>query len=266
MNERSRTWMSLAGLLVAMTTTLACAADEATPGDEEPAAAEVPRVDDRAAEVLRAMTDIVSAAQQITIRATQTTDAALIDRLDRPESAQLTASLKRPDRFVASMTSDERERRMYFDGETFSLLNVGKSLYASTPMAGDFDQMARTLEERYGFSPPATELLLSDPYENLMGYIESVSYVGEEMVGETLSHHIFAVEEFITWNVWISVDGHLPVKIVATAAALEGAPQVELAGIEIDLQAQLDDGIFSFEPPPGAEEIRMATVDEIFEE
>lgn len=187
MTDRSRTWLSLAGMLVAIMTTLACAADEkTTPGGEEPAiaAAEGPKIDDRAAEVLRAMADKISAAQQITIRATVTTDAAFIDQLDRPESAQLNVSLKRPDRFLGSSTSDERERRMYFDGQTFSVLDVRKNLYASAPLAGDFDQMARTLEDEFAFSPPVVELLVSDPYDYLIRDMDSVSYVGEEMVGK----------------------------------------------------------------------------------
>ena len=267
MTDRSRTWLSLAGLLVVMTTTWACAEDERTPGGEEPVvAAKGPKIDDRAAEVLRAMADKISAAQQITIRATKTTDAALIDQLDKPELAQLNVSLKRPDGYVGSSTSDERERRMYFDGQTLSVLDVRNNLYASAPLAGDFDQMARRLEDIFAFSPPVVELLVSDPYDYLIRDMDSVSYVGEEMVGETLSHHISAVEELIAWDTWISVDSYLPVKVVATATSLEGAPRVELVVAEINLQAQLDDGIFVFEPPPGAMKIRMVTADEIYEE
>ncbi len=259
MSNRSRASMFLAGLMLAVMTAVGCSAGERP--------AEGPEIDDRAAEVLRAMAAKVSAAQQVTIRATQTMDAALHDALDRAESAQLAASLKRPDRFFARIASEERERRMFFDGQTFSILHVRENFYSSVPMAGDFDQLVSVLEERFNFSVPATDLLVSDPYEHLLREdLESVSYVGEETVGETLCHHISAVEELVAWDVWISVDGHELVKMLATATHMEGAPQIELVITEIDLQASLDDGLFVFAPPPGATEIRMVTVDEMDEE
>jgi len=126
--------------------------------------------------------------------------------------------------------------------------------------------MAEKLEEKFGFAPPVAELLLSDPYTYLMDGIESLSYVGEETVEGTPYHHLSAIEESITWNVWITVDELLLHELVATATSIEGQPKIRLQVTEVNLNAQLDDAMFGFEPPPGATKIRMVPVDEIYEE
>jgi len=243
-------------LVLVLVTTLGCAA-------EERPAAEGPEIDEKAAEVLQALTAKVSAAQHITIRGVETIDAALADVVGRSGTAHLAVSVRRPDRFVASMVSEDRERRLFFDGQTFSILHVKRNFYSSVPMAGDFDHMVSVLAERFDFSPPVVELLLSDSYEYILRDLESLTYVGEETVGATRSHRISAVEELFAWDLWISVDGYDLVKLVATATSLEGRPQVVLEFTEIDLESQLDDALFVFEPPPGARQIRMVTVDEM---
>ena len=235
--------------------------------NEKPVAtAEDPQIDGKAAEVLKGMTAKLSAARQITIRGSQTTDAELLEKLDKLELAQLVISLKRPNRFVAGTTSEDRERRMFYDGQTFSILDVGKNFYSSVPMTGDFDQVVERLDEKFGFSPPVAELLMSDPYEYLVQGVDSVSYVGEETVGDTRCHHLLAVEELLRWDVWITVEGLDLLKLVATATSIADEPKVKIEIAEIDLSPQLDDGMFVFEPPAGAQSIRMVPVEEIYEE
>jgi len=268
MRTRGRRSATHAVLLLATAIVLILPAPGCGPGEkpEDPGPTPTPKFEDQAVEVLKGMTDKISAASQIAIRATQETDAALLEVRDKPESASLTATLKRPDRFLATTTSEDRERRMFYDGETFSMLYVRENFYAQQEMSGDFDSMAKKLEEKFGFAPPVAELLLSDPYAYLMEGIQSLSYVGEETVDGTRCHHLTAVEESITWNAWITVDELLLLELVATATSIEGQPKMRVQVTEIDLSAQLDDTMFAFEPPPGATKIRMVPVDEIYEE
>ena len=268
MRSRGRCSAAHGLLLLATAIVLILPAPGCGPGEkpDDPGATPAPKFDDQAVEVLKGMTDKISAASQIAIRATQETDPALLEMRDKPESASLTATLKRPDRFLATTTSENRERRIFYDGETFSMLYVSENFYAQKEMSGDFDSMAEQLEEKFGFAPPVTELLLSDPYAYLMEGLQSLSYVGEETVQGTPCHHLSAVEESITWSVWITVDELLLLELVATATSIEGQPKIRVQVAEIDLSAQLDDAMFAFEPPPGATKIRMVPVDEIYEE
>jgi hypothetical protein len=266
--SRRRGPQAHAALLLATAIVLILPAPGCGPG-EKPEGSRVnstSKFDDQAVEVLKGMTDKLSEASQITIRATQETDPALLEMKDKPESASLTATLKRPDRFLATTTSEDRERRIFYDGETFSMFYVSENFYAQKKMPGDFDAMAEQLQEKFGFAPPVSELLLSDPYAYLMDGLQSLSYVGEESVEGTPCHHLSAVEESITWNVWITVDELLLLELVATATSIEGQPEIRVQVAEIDLSAQLDDAMFAFEPPPGATKIRMVPVDEIYEE
>ena len=255
--------LPLATAIVLILSAAGCGSDGKPEG---PGATPKPKFDDQAVELLQQMTDKISAAPQITIHATQEMDAAIADLRDKPESAILSATLKRPDRFLATTLSEDSERRMFYDGETFSMLYVRENFYAQQKMSGDFDALAEKLEQKFGFAPPVTELLLSDPYAYLTEGLQSLSYVGEETVDGTRCHHLSAVEESITWNVWITVDDLLPLEIVATATSIEGQPKIRVQVTEIDLNAQLDDAMFAFEPPPGATEIRMVPLDEIYEE
>ena len=61
-------------------------------------------------------------------------------------------------------------------------------------------------------------------------------------------------------DLWISTTDRLPRRFVATFKDREGSPQLKIDFSKWNLTAKLDDSLFAFHPPAGAEKIRMLAV------
>ncbi len=247
-----------AGSIAGMLLMAGCSGEAPAPADE-PAA-----MDEKALALMRSVTDQFAAAQQIRVRGVQTVEAALAEARDRPQTEELTALLKRPNRLMATISGPGDDRRMFFDGSDFTLLDETNNFYSSVPMPGDVDTMVLGLEERFGFAPPVAELFLSDAYDYFMDLVISARYVGEEVVEGQRYHRVSFGEEEVDWDIWISVDRELPVRFVASMPGSDGDPIMWAEFHEINLNADLDDSLFEFRPPPEAKKIRMLTVEEIY--
>jgi outer membrane lipoprotein-sorting protein len=62
------------------------------------------------------------------------------------------------------------------------------------------------------------------------------------------------------------ISGTVDFRGATTASSIADEPKVKIEIAEIDLNPQLDDGLFVFELPAGAQSIRMVPVEEIYEE
>jgi hypothetical protein len=63
-------------------------------------------------------------------------------------------------------------------------------------------------------------------------------------------------------DLWISRADYLPRRFVATFKDREGSPQLKIDFSEWNLSAPLDDALFAFTPPAGAEKIIMTSVED----
>lgn len=220
------------------------------------------QVDERADEVLRAMGAKLAAADQFTIRAKRSIDAALIEGRDVPESAEVSISVKRPSKFAGTLVGKDAERRVYYDGKTLSMFAVKKKLYATVPAPDTIDGLMAKVEEKFGFSPPVAEFIAADPYREMLKGALVGKYLGEVDLAGKKCHHLAFKEELLDWDLWVSADDHLPVKFVITATAIEGRPKVEMEFAEFNLDATLPDELFEFKPPHDARKIEMLTAEE----
>ena len=223
-------------------------------------AAETPKVDVKADQLLRAMGTRLAAANQFAFRVKRTIDPALIERQGAkvPEEAVITGSLKRPDKLVARAVSKEYERVVVYDGTRFALLDVKPNVYALVELPGNIDTLVRQLDEDFEFSPPGADFLVSDPYAYLTRELKSGKYAGQEKIGGATCDHLAFQEEHIDWDLWLAADSHLPVKVVVTAKAIKGAPKITVTFLELDLVGKVSDKLFTFRPPQDAVKAEMA--------
>ena len=92
---------------------------------------------------------------------------------------------------------------MVFDGKTLTLLGKNANLYTQIETPGTIDQLVDVLRDKYHRTVPAADLLMSDPYTELMPLVTDVKDLGSGVVhGVECDHLAFRTKE-VDWQIWI---------------------------------------------------------------
>ena len=120
----------------------------------------------------------LAAAKQYSFKAHREIDTALVPDSNVAQVADVSVTVERPNKVLAIAKSEKGHRRVYFDGQTFSILDAKMNLYASLPMRTTIDGVVDAMDERFGFVPPLAEFTVSDPYKELRQDASAVTYQG----------------------------------------------------------------------------------------
>jgi len=210
-------------------------------------------------QLFRQMSEKLAEAKKLSFKVDRKLDAALLEGQNVPEHAQIEISVSRPGKFLAKSESQDTVRQLIFDGENLSVYDQTMKLYATVPVPGTIDELVTKINEKYGFTPPLAEFILSDPYQALSPRIKSKAYKGKETVGGVDCHRLSLGGEVADSELWIGVADLLPRKLVATFKDREGAPQLQADFSDWNLDATLDDKFFTFVAPQDADKVEMVT-------
>jgi hypothetical protein len=218
----------------------------------------ISRLDADADAALRAMSDKLSAAEQLSFEVSRKIDPSLVPGGKVGLNARIKGAAMRPNKLAATSTANGVTRRFYYDGESVTLQNVEMNHYATVPGARSIDKTIDKIAERWDFNPPMADLLVSDPYHSLTRTVSGGKLADGGSVGGEACKRISATGETVDWDLWLAKSDDLPRKFVITVKGRPGSPQVELRIRNWDLAPKLDAGQFTFTPPKGAQEIEMA--------
>jgi hypothetical protein len=210
-------------------------------------------------QLLRQMSEKLGQAKNLSFKVDRKLDAALVEGLNVPENAQIEISVSRPGKFTARSDSKDNVRQVFFDGQNLSIYDETMKLYATAPVAGTIDEAVAKIDEKYGFTPPLAEFILSDPYAALGKQIKSKTYKGKENIAGVECHHLGLGGDVADSELWIGAADLLPRKLVATFKDREGSPKLQADFSSWNLTPTLDDKIFTFIAPTDAEKIEMVT-------
>jgi hypothetical protein len=210
-------------------------------------------------QLLRQMSEKLAQAKSLSFKVDRKLDAALVEGRNVPENAQIEIAVSRPSRFLAKSDSGDNVRQFVFDGQNLSVYDETMKLYATVPVSGTIDEVVAKIDEKYGFTPPLAEFILSDPYGALSPRIKSQAYKGKETVGVVDCHHLSFGGDVADSELWIGIADLLPRKLVATFKGREGGPQLQADFSDWNLAATLDDKLFTFMPPQGVARVEMVT-------
>ncbi|HUI07555.1 MAG TPA: DUF2092 domain-containing protein [Verrucomicrobiae bacterium] len=251
-------WMRpalMAGALAGLMALSASAADVANPAVAKPA------IDPQADELLRRMGDYLAQAPFFSVSAEIWQDVQLSSGQQVQAGRTIELQVRRPNRFHAEVRSTRRNRALYYDGKSITLVNRVQNFYGSIPAPATLDEALDVASERFGITLPLEDLIVSDPYQNAMRKIVSGIRLGPATVlGVPCEHLAFSLGT-VDWQVWIE-DGAQPVprKIVITYKDEEGTPEYTAILSHWDFQTKLADFVFNFEPPAGASKIDVAEI------
>ncbi|MBV8092937.1 MAG: DUF2092 domain-containing protein, partial [Acetobacteraceae bacterium] len=115
-----------------------------------------------------------------------------------------TLTLNRPDKLHLTRTGGFANVEMAFDGKTLTLLGKNTNLYTQVEAPGTIDQLVDVLRDKYHRPVPAADLLMSDPYNELMPEVNDVKDLGAGVIhGIECDHLAFRTKE-VDWQIWIA--------------------------------------------------------------
>lgn len=273
MNRMNRTaTLGLAGLAIGGAMVLGAIrrgqAEQPQP-KEDPAAAAKPKpakpaVDPRADERLKKMSDFMAKQQRFAVHTNGELEVVLEDgqKLEFPFESDV--KVQRPNRLRADRRGAKVDLRFLYDGQQFVLYGADANMYAKAPAPPSLDAAIEDAREKLGVDAPGADLLFTDSYAGLRPEVVSGMFLGPETIkGVECDHLAFRGKE-VDFQIWIRTgDTPTPCRYVVTSVGIKGNPDYSADFVNWDLAPRFDAAAFTFQPPPGAEQVSFLTSDEM---
>jgi len=174
--------------------------------------------------------------------------------------------LNRPDKVHLTRTGGFANAEMVFDGKTLTLLGKNTNLYAQVEAPGTIDQLVDALRDKYHRPVPAADLLISDPYKELMSEVNDVKDLGSGVIhGVECDHLAFRTKE-VDWQIWIAQGARpYPCRYVITSKKVTGWPQYAIDIWAWKTGAEVASDGFKLEIPTSAKQLTPSEVAELNE-
>jgi hypothetical protein len=217
----------------------------------------VARADEtQAKSLLKAMSDYLGA--QKTISFEYDTNLELVTKQQQKIglASSGTLALERPDKLRATRTGGFANVEMVFDGKTLSLLGKNANVYAQIEAPGTIDHLVDELRDKYHRPVPAADLLMSDPYKELMAPVTDVKDLGS-------GHLAFRTKE-VDWQIWIAQGARpYPCRYVITSKKVKGSPQYTLDIRAWKAGGEVASDAFKLEIPPDAQKLTPGQIPDL---
>ena len=218
----------------------------------------VQALDPKAIELLREWGSTRSVLQQFKVEVRDTMDDVTESGRKLQYSHRRRAIVSRPDRLRIESEGDLRNRTIYKDGTTVTIVDSDENVYVRAPDPGTIDEMLDLMNSRHGVTVPLADLISMDASESLFANIQTAEYVGQHRVGEYACHHLAFTQDTIDWQVWLDTDGGPRLrKMVITYKLEDGAPQYTMWVTQFDVLDGAPDALFAFEPTPELKKIEL---------
>lgn len=217
-----------------------------------------PVVDPEADAVLKAMAEYLGTARTFSFHAEVTTEDVILTNIKIQTTASLDIGLRRPNGLYAEYSGDVIQRRTWFDGENFTLLDGVHNVYGVIPVPTSLDKTLKELRDKYGAKIPMSFLVISNPYTEIMEYVKFGFYIGLRNVEGTRCHHLAYVTENVHFQLWVE-DGaqFVPRKLVVTYRNEPEAPQYTAIFSDWDFSPRLAKYLFVPKIPADAVKIEF---------
>ena len=217
-------------------------------------------VDPAAAALVRKMSGSLRSAASFTVHAEIVYDEALRAGRKLQFAGALDAALRRPDRLALDFRSDLGGKQLWYDGKTFTLLDLVAGVFAAEAAPPTIAATLTKLSSEQGLSFPLADLVAEDPYAQLMAGALSGFVVGPGDVNGATCHHLAFVQEDLDWQIWIDAgERPLPCKLVIVYTGLPGAPQYSATLSDWTFPKTLPDERFEARLPEEAHRVEFVT-------
>ena len=216
-----------------------------TTSNERDAANIKPIVDPSADALLKEMGNTLKSARELSFGANVTYDELLPSGQKIQFGGDASVTVKRPGRIYAVYNGDIHSRKIWYNGDEVTILNLTDNFYGQLKVPATIDETMDYLMNDYGFTLPLSDILFSDPYGSLMNNVSAGVVVGDSDINGKECRHLAFVEKYIDWQLWVSGGVEkLPCKLVITYKTVPGAPQYTAVFSNWNLAPDVSESIF----------------------
>ena len=206
---------------------------------------------------LKAMSDQLAGADQLSVSAYRRLDRQLIDNPNMIGNAAIEAQIDRPDRAKAVVRGSGEERRLYLGKDGSTIHSRNSNFYAQFPGHPTIEKACDAASAKLGIHIPMQDFLSSNPYREFKSGSDTIEHAGVERAGGQTCDHLMGSRDDLEWHLWISQSSRLPVRYTITAAGLKGKDHLQLDFKNWNLAPTIAAGTFDFTPPKGSREIEF---------
>ena len=192
---------------------------------------------------------------RFSVHAETATDEVLLNGQKIQFEKTVDMKVQRPDKFRLDLSSDRKERQLFYDGKTLTVYGERVGYYAQTKAPPTINETVQEAHDRFGIATPLADLFYWGTKDSDDDSLEGAIDVGpSRLKGVDTEQYAFQRSD-VDFQVWIEKgDKPLPRKFIVTTKSEPSQPQytVHLAW---DLEPKFDDNVFNFSPPPGAKRI-----------
>jgi hypothetical protein len=214
--------------------------------------------------LLKAMSDYMGAQKAISFDFDVSLELVSTQQQKIALASSGAVTLDRPDKLHLTRTGGFANVEMVFDGKTLTLWGKNSNLYTQIEARGTIDQLEDVLRNKYHRPVPGADMLISDPYKELMPEVNDVKDLGAGVIhGVECDHLAFRTKE-VDWQIWIAQGARpYPCRYVITSKKVTGWPQYTLDIWAWKTGAEVASDSFKLEIPGGAKKLMPAELPEL---
>jgi hypothetical protein len=183
-------------------------------------------------------------------------DVVLPTGLKLQTTKSLEVQQQRPDQLHIEARSPRESKGFWYQNKSLTMLDRSLNLYGVMEVPKSIDKAIDAVEERFGIEIPLGDVLVSDPYQNMIENMETGDNLGKATVLGTTCNHLVFTGANADCQIWIAEGAKpLPRKIVINFKTIEGSPQVTQIFFDWDVVSPISESVFNFVAPVGAGKI-----------
>ena len=218
-----------------------------------------PAIDPEAVAIIEKMEALVKTLTTYSIHADTTTDEVLLSGPKVQFGGTVDVTVRRPDRLLLTISRDDRgTQEFFYDGSTLVIWIKDRNVWASAPVAPTVGEMIAQVRKKYDLSFPLDDLIRGATTGQLLNDVTAGVVIGTGIVAGVECEHLGFHKEGVDAQIWIEKgDRPLPRKFVITTLSEPSQPQHSEV-LSWDLTPKIEEDMFTFTPPAGAEKIVFA--------
>ncbi|QNK01274.1 DUF2092 domain-containing protein [Dyella telluris] len=245
--KRSWQWAFLMAIAATSTAAPAWAAETKKPPEAQQSADQAPAVEPSAIHAIEAMAQKLRSLKTFSVTADISDEEVLETGQKVTYGGTVTYKIRAPDRLFAAVDSDRKERSFYYNGSQFTIYAPRMHYYASKPVTGTVAQLVQAAQEKYDIDLPLGDLFYWGTDKAPLSNIQAATVIGPSRIGKMECDHLLMRQAGVDWQVWISRQTLLPIRLVI--ANLDDPTQPEYrATFDWDTTTPLADSVFNFTP------------------
>jgi hypothetical protein len=218
----------------------------------------------QAKNMLKAMSDYLAAQKTMSFDFDTSFELVSTQQQKVALASSGTLTLNRPDKLRVSRTGGFANVEMAFDGKALTVWGKNANLYAQIEAPGTVDQLVDVLRDKYHRPVPAADLIMSNPYNELMAEVNDVKDLGSGVIhGIECDHLAFRTKE-VDWQIWIAQGARpYPCRYVITSKKVVGWPQYTVDVWSWRAGAEVASDSFKLDVPATAKKLAPSEIPDL---